>query len=241
MADSAAGLDFGAQEFSAGELGRHWNGADVCEQAGASHGEHTADRELASGLRRGDDAAYERLLARFEDPIHNLVYRLLHQPADAEDVTQDVFLKVFRAIGSFRGDSSLKTWMYRIAVNEARNHIRKCARRGGREVALDDDAGVGLTWEQVIEDNGSSPFEALASSEAHAKIEAALAQVKPLFREAVVLRDVEQLSYIEIAAIVGENPATVKTRILRGRRALRALLATGPGEVPGSVVKDGER
>ena len=232
MADSAAGLDFGAREFPAGELG--W--AELREQDQAAPAGHVADRELALRLCQGEDAAYERLLARFQDPIHGLIYRLLHQPADTEDVTQEVFLKVFRCIGSFRGDSSLKTWMYRIAVNESRNHVRKCARRCGLEVGLEDEASDGLTWEQVIEDHHSSPFEAVATSEAHATIEAALAQVKPLFREAVVLRDVEQLSYQEIAVIVGENPATVKTRILRGRRALRALLAIGPGEV-----QDGER
>jgi len=250
MADSAAGIDFGASEFPSGELG--W--AELREQAG---GVHAADLELAAALRRGEDAAYERLLALFEDPIHNLVYRLLHRPADAEDVTQEVFFKVFRAVSSFRGESSLKTWVYRIAVNEARNHVRKHSRRSGREVGLEDEATEGLTWEQIIEDQHSSPFEAFSSTEMQVSIEAALRQVKPVFREAVVLRDVEQLSYLEIAAIVGENPATVKTRILRGRRALRSLLEESLGgqmhaEAPATVssgdarllqdaVKDGDR
>jgi RNA polymerase sigma-70 factor (ECF subfamily) len=228
MAGSATGFNFGAGELSSREL----NWADSRERCAQ---EHTGDVELASALRRGDDAAYELLLRRYEEPIHNLIYRLLHRPADSEDVTQEVFLKVFRSIGSFRGDSSLKTWMYRIAVNEARNHLRKCARRNGHEVGLDDEATEGLTWEQVIEDRHSSPFESLVSVKTHEAIEAALREVKPVFREAVVLRDVEELSYSEIAAILGENLATVKTRILRGRRSLRELLQGEQGQAHGTA------
>jgi len=216
MAGSAAEFELGGGKLSTGEI--RW--ADARERTA----EHGNDLEVAAALRAGEDAAYERLLSRYEDPIYNLIYRLLHSPADAEDVTQEVFLKVFRSVGSFRGDSSLKTWMYRIAVNEARNHLRKCSRRGGHEVGLDDEASEGLTWEQVIEDKHKSPFDSLLSAQTHETIEAALRQVKPLFREAVVLRDVEELSYSEIAAILDENLATVKTRILRGRRALRELL-----------------
>ena len=216
MAGSAAEFEFSAGKLSTGEI--QW--ADARERTA----EHGNDLEVTAALRAGEDAAYERLLSRYEDPIYNLIYRLLHSPADAEDVTQEVFLKVFRSVGTFRGDSSLKTWMYRIAVNEARNHLRKFSRRGGHEVGLDDEATEGLTWEQVIEDKHKSPFESVLSAQTHETIEAALRQVKPLFREAVVLRDVEELSYSEIAAILDENLATVKTRILRGRRALRELL-----------------
>jgi RNA polymerase sigma-70 factor (ECF subfamily) len=216
MAGSATGYDFGS-DLPSREL--TWPEA-------RPHSEHdyATDIALAAALKQGEDAAYQQLLARFEDLLYNLVFRLLHNPADAEDVTQEVFLKVFRSIGSFRGESSLKTWVYRIAVNEARNHLRKCTRRFGNEVGLDDEATPGMTWEQVLEDRHGSPFDSTCTGETREAIEAALRRVREPFREALVLCDVEELSYSEIAAILGENLATVKTRIFRGRRTLRKLL-----------------
>jgi RNA polymerase sigma-70 factor (ECF subfamily) len=148
----------------------------------------------------------------------------LNDPGDACDVVQEVFLKVFRSIGSFRGQSSLKTWIYRIAMNEAHNHRRWFGRRRGHEVGLEDDQGDGRTFEQVLPDGGRTPFDITLDHETMHCIEEALAKLKPAFRSAVILRDVEGLSYEEIAEVLEVSLGTVKSRILRGREALRDVL-----------------
>ena len=148
----------------------------------------------------------------------------INTPGDACDVVQEVFLKVFRSIGSFRAQSSLKTWVYRIAMNEAHNHRRWFGRRRGREVGLDDDQGEGKTFEQILPDPARSPFEVTRDNETMHLVEEALAGLRPAFREAVLLRDIEGLSYEEFAEILEISLGTVKSRILRGREALRERL-----------------
>jgi RNA polymerase sigma-70 factor (ECF subfamily) len=179
---------------------------------------------LLAGLRNGDDAAYEQLISLYERPVYNLVYRLVANPTDAADVVQEVFLKVFRNVGSFRSQSSLKTWIYRIAVNEAHNHRRWFERKCGQEVGLEEEVSEGIHFHQVLEDHTTTPFDSVANSEARDLIEDALSSLKPAFRSAVVLRDIEELSYEEVAEILQTNLGTVKSRILRGREALRAAL-----------------
>lgn len=192
----------------------------------AWEGLSSSDSALLDGLCAGDERAYEELVLRFQQPVYNLVYRLVSDPAEACDVVQDVFLKVFRSVGRFRGQSSLKTWIYRIAVNEAHNHHRWFHRRGGdHHVGLADDQGEGLTYEQVLADEGQSPFQIACGRQARAHVEEALKRVKPVFREALVLREIEELTYEEIAGILQVNLGTVKSRILRGREALRELLS----------------
>jgi RNA polymerase sigma-70 factor (ECF subfamily) len=134
-----------------------------------------------------------------------------------------VFLKVFRNIGSFRGGSSLKTWVYRIAVNEAHNHRRWFSRHQKKEIALARDEGS-PSYEDCLADPGRSPFEVAADLETRALIEEALAELNPKFCEAVVLRDITEMSYEEIAEVLDISLGTVKSRILRGREALRKAL-----------------
>lgn len=191
----------------------------------ASSAAASSDVRLIEGLRAGDDRAYEELLTRFQQPVYNIVYRLLPDTTDAADVVQEVFLKVFRSIGGFRGRSSLKTWVYRIAVNEAHNHRRWFSRKRGHETGLDDDQGEGVTYEQILPDHGPSPLELAVDRETHAAIEEALKNVKPAFREALVLREIEGLSYEEIAEVLQVNINTIKTRIVRGRQSLKELLS----------------
>jgi RNA polymerase sigma-70 factor (ECF subfamily) len=183
------------------------------------------EADLIASLRAGMEDAYETLIQRFEHPVFNLVSRLLDDPVDAADVVQEVFLKVFRNIGSFRQDASLKTWIYRIAVNEARNHRRWFSRHRRQEVGLDAEPGEVHGYEDWLPDPGRSPFEAAVDQETQAMIEEALQQVNPNFRAALVLREMEGLSYEEIAEILDISLGTVKSRILRGRDALRKLLA----------------
>lgn len=185
------------------------------------------DQLLIESLRSGSEQAYEELLARFQQPVYTLAVRLLNNPAEAYDVVQEVFLKVFRNIEHFRAESSLKTWIYRITVNEAHNTRRWFSRHRGREVDLDFENEENRDWRETIADGGPSPFEVTLDREQAGMIESALERINPVFREAVVLRDITDLSYEEIAAVLGVSLGTVKSRILRGREALREQLAEG--------------
>ena len=179
------------------------------------------DQRLIESLRAGSERAYEELLARFQQPVYTLSFRLLNNPSEACDVVQEVFLKVFRNIDHFRGQSSLKTWIYRITVNEAHNARRWFFRHRRREVELDNDPREMRDWKETIADGGRSPFDVVLDREQAGIIEAALERINPVFREAVVLRDITDLSYEEIAEVLAVSLGTVKSRILRGREALR--------------------
>jgi RNA polymerase sigma-70 factor, ECF subfamily len=191
--------------------------------ADAHDGISDEDARILRGLRAGIDDAYEHLIARYQQPVYGIAYRLLGNSADASDVVQEVFLKVFRGVGSFREHSSLRTWMYRIAVNEAHNHHRWFSRHCRREVAMEDAGDSSAALESAAHP-GRSPFEHALESENRTLIEEALANINPVFRTAVVLRDIENLSYEEIAEILQVSMGTVKSRILRGREALRREL-----------------
>ena len=137
---------------------------------------------------------------------------------------QDVFLKIFRSVGSFREQSSLRTWIYRIAVNEAHNHRRWFSRHCRCEVPLENERDDHSYSAELAADPGRSPYHQALDSETRALIEQALTNINPAFRTAVVLRDIENLSYEEIAEILQLSLGTVKSRILRGREALRREL-----------------
>ena len=184
-----------------------------------------ADLRLVQSLREGSEWAYEELLTRFQQPVYALALRLLSDPSEAADVVQEVFLKVFRSIGSFRGQSSLRTWVYRITVNEAHNARRWFFRHRRREVEPDLGPEETRDWRETIPDGSRSPFDVAFDREQHVMIEAALERINPIFREAVVLRDIADMSYEEIARVLGDTLGTVKSRILRGRVSLREELA----------------
>lgn len=183
------------------------------------------DLRLVESLREGSEWAYEELLTRFQQPVYTLALRLLNNQSEACDVVQEVFLKVFRNVGNFRGRSTLKTWIYRITVNEAHNARRWFFRHRHREVDLDANPNETRDWKESIPDNSRSPFDVAFDREQHVMIEAALNRINPIFRESVVLRDITDMSYEEIAGILGVSLGTVKSRILRGREALREELA----------------
>ena len=190
-----------------------------------AEGAESDDLRLVESLREGSEWAYEELLTRFQQPVYTLAWRLLNNQSEACDVVQEVFLKVFRNIGNFRGQSTLKTWIYRITVNEAHNARRWFFRHRRREVDLDANPNEMRDWKEIIPDNSRSPFDVAFDRERHVMIEAALEKINPIFRESVVLRDITDLSYEEIAGILGVSLGTVKSRILRGREALREELA----------------
>jgi RNA polymerase sigma-70 factor (ECF subfamily) len=190
------------------------------------------DLRLIDSLRDGSEAAYEELIRRFQQPVYALALRLLDDQGEACDVVQEVFLKVFRKIGNFRSESSLKTWIYRITVNEAHNARRWFFRHRRREVELDNTPEQARDWKEIIADGSRSPYDVALDREQHLMIEAALEQINPIFREAVVLRDIMDLSYEEIAEVIGVSLGTVKSRILRGREALRDKLAGSMNSEP---------
>jgi RNA polymerase sigma-70 factor (ECF subfamily) len=201
------------------------------------------DALLVERLKSCDEDAYETLIARFQQPVYSLVYRLLNDPDDTPDVVQEVFLKVFRSIDHFRGQSTLKTWIYRIAVNEAYNHRRWFSRHRKQEVGLDTEDGSTRPWLEAISDPARDPYELVLNSERHQLIESSLREINADFRTAVILRDLEDLSYEEIADVLQISLGTVKSRILRGRESLRRVIAAQMdpessgtmGLVPGAV------
>jgi RNA polymerase sigma-70 factor, ECF subfamily len=181
------------------------------------------EAELATELRSGSEAAFDWLVTHYHGPVFGLVRGVLCDSSEAADVTQEVFLKAFRGIHEFRGGSSLKTWLYRIAVREALNH-RRWAWRHLRQQIFIDDPGAEDNASFELEDSAPSHFEALASRELQQVVQHALNGVAEVFRAAVILRDLEGLSYEEVAEVLGVSVGTVKSRILRGRRALREIL-----------------
>ncbi len=181
-----------------------------------------SEKALVDGLRAAREDAYEELILRYQQPVYNTVYRMLNDPNDANDVVQDVFFKVFRRIHAFRGESSLKTWIYRIAVNEACNRRRYFQRHIRQELALDAGSTEGWNPEDTLAAEGRSPFDEVLGREQHELLQYALSRINPVYRAAVILRDIEELSYEEIADVLQIALGTVKSRILRGREALRA-------------------
>jgi len=200
------------------------NSGSLSILAGAQNGISEEEARILRGLRAGIDSAYQELIDRYEQPIFNMVYRLLGNQTDACDVVQEVFLKVFRSVHSFREQSSLRTWIYRIAVNEAHNHRRWFARHCRREVPIERDRPDDDYFVELARDPGRSPYDQALDSETRAMVERALTKINPLFRTAVVLRDIQNMSYEEIADILQISLGTVKSRILRGREALKREL-----------------
>ena len=222
MADTTLGLEF---EAYAGVCDAPAEGYRPMEVLAPTE-LHREEESLVEALRKGVDEAYETLIERYQQPVFSLVYRLMDDPSETADVVQEVFLKVFRNIGNFRGNSSLKTWVYRIAFNEAYNHRRWFTRHKRPEVELERDDDQALSFRDVLPDQSRSAFDIVSDHETHALIEEALAGLNPAFRAAVILRDIEDLSYEEIAEVLGVSLGTVKSRILRGREALKKALAS---------------
>jgi RNA polymerase sigma-70 factor (ECF subfamily) len=190
------------------------------------------DQRLLSALQAGDELAYEQLIQRFQTPVYNLAYRLLGDQADASDVLQEVFLKVFRNVSHFRGDSSLRTWLYRIAVNESHNRRRWLFRHRRGETGIEDAFDDSDVRDKPLMDTGETPFDFTMNREAQILLEEGLAAINPVFRAVLVLREIEEMSYEEIAGVLEVSIGTVKSRIVRGREALRRYIASRLNPAP---------
>jgi RNA polymerase sigma-70 factor (ECF subfamily) len=198
--------------------------------AGAPTGVSEEDARILRGLRAGIEDAYEQLIDRYEQPIYSIAYRLLGNQTEACDVVQEVFLKVFRGVNSFREQSSLRTWLYRIAVNEAQNRRRWFMRHCKREVSIENRDAEDRNALDFAPDTGRSPYDQVLDSENRVLVERALTRINPIFRTAVMLRDINNLSYEEIAEVLQVSLGTVKSRIVRGREALRRELTQTPDQ-----------
>ena len=192
----------------------------------------TEEAALVEELRAGSEEAFAWLISHYHQPIFSLLARIAQDRADAADMTQEVFVKVFRGMGSFHGESSLRTWIYRIALREASNHRRWWMRHKQREVPIEEEFGEGhqgapLRLKQVLADPGESPFEMAVHEENRVRVETALNRVPEPFRTTLILRDIEGFVYEEVAEMQGVNLGTVKSRLVRGRAYLKAqLMAT---------------
>ncbi|HXZ26967.1 MAG TPA: sigma-70 family RNA polymerase sigma factor [Terriglobales bacterium] len=193
------------------------------------------EASVVAELKAGSEEAYAWLIAHYHQPIYSLVYRILNDPADAADTTQEVFLKVFRGMKRFHGESSLKTWMYRIAIHEASNRRRWWFRHKSRETTIEPEPAQEASGSQGLKDTladaSESPFDNLAHEEVRARVEAELKQLSEPYRTTVILRDIEELSYEEISEVMQVTLGTVKSRLMRGRGALKKRLEAYVREV----------
>ena len=176
------------------------------------------DSELAALTLAGDNEAFAEIVHRYQDRLFNTIVRIVGCPCEAEDVLQDAMLLAFRNLGRFRGDSALYTWLYRLAVNQALTHRR----RKKHTLSLDSDT---VRWSPEPLDPGNRPEDRLERTEDRERIQRLLARLKEEYRVVLVLRELEQLDYAEIASILGINVGTVRSRLHRARMALRELLA----------------
>lgn len=196
----------------------------------------TEDAALVADLKAGSEEAFAVLIAQYHHQLYSLIARSLNDPADAADITQEVFIKVFRSIRGFNGEASLRTWLYRIALHEASNQRRWWSRHKKQEITIDtpaesdpEDDGRNLCLSATLADNSDSPYDHAAQAEVRLRVEAALRQLPEAFRTVVVLREIEGFAYEEIAEILNINLGTVKSRLTRGRSALRAVLIAQGG------------
>lgn len=185
------------------------------------------ETQFIERLKRGEAAAFEVLVADRSGEIYGLLYRLTENPEEARDLTQETFLRAFQNIGSFRGDADLRTWIYRIAINQARNRWRWWRRRK-RDATVSLDAPEGPFGQPLNAtlraERSEDPEQQTLAREREQALRLALKSLGSAYRETVVLRDIEGFSYEEIAVTLEISIGTVKSRLSRGREELRKKL-----------------
>ncbi|OGA19569.1 MAG: RNA polymerase sigma factor RpoE [Betaproteobacteria bacterium RIFCSPLOWO2_02_FULL_66_14] len=189
-----------------------------------------ADRELVARAQRGDQQAFGLLVEKYERKLARLLQRLIRDPAEVEDVAQEAFIRAYRALPSFRGDSAFYTWLYRIGVNTAKNHLIAMGRRVPTTTEIDADSAENYGDGDLLRDI-NTPERLLMSKEIGETVNAAIDGLPEELRQAIQLRELDGMSYEEIATIMECPIGTVRSRIFRAREAialkLRPLLGTG--------------
>lgn len=199
------------------------SGGMALPSAEALLGEALPEQGLLELCRRGDPEAFARLVSLHEGMVYGLALRLLGDADEAQDLAQDVFLQVYRGLGRFEGRSSLKTWIYRIVVNQSRNRQRWWRRRR-RERSLGIDELTPRDEAQLATPDANAPFDLVRRRERAHQVQQALLKISFDHRAVLLLREVEEMSCEEIAATLGLAEGTVKSRLARAREALRQLL-----------------
>lgn len=178
------------------------------------------EQKLIQQAQQGDQSAFGQLMTRYEKQVYHQALRLLANPEDAADVTQEVFFKVWRSLPSFLGDSSFSTWLYRLTDNAAIDLLRREKKRRG-DASLDD---ADAQWDNLLADPAPTPERALEQQELQRAVADGLSKLSEEHRRILVLREINGLSYEEIGTILELTTGTVKSRIARARLALARLL-----------------
>ena len=195
--------------------------------------EEHEEAQFVARLVARDEGAFNELVVTYQRRVFALVFRMLGRRDEAEDLAQEVFVQVFKAIDQFRGDSKLSTWIYRIAVNLCKNRTKYLSRRHANDQDDVDAMADRLPFsvaKGVSVGGISRPDELVEGMQLEVVVKRAIAQIEPEFREVLILRDVEDMSYEEIAEVTGLADGTVKSRIHRARAQLRALVEKAMGE-----------
>jgi len=192
-------------------------------------GDREVDQQLVERAQSGDKHAFELLVSKYQRRLGRLISRFVRDTAEAEDVTQDAFIKAYRALPAFRGDSAFYTWLYRIGINTAKNHLLALGRRAPTSTAFNSDEAEEFEDAALLHEV-ATPENELMSKQVVDVVNASLQQLPDDLRMALTLREIEGLSYEEIAAVMNCPIGTVRSRIFRAREAvavnLRPLLGT---------------
>jgi RNA polymerase sigma-70 factor, ECF subfamily len=187
------------------------------------------DRQLVARAQRGDKRAFELLVEKYQRKLARLLSRFIRDPAEVEDVTQEAFIKAYRALPAFRGDSAFYTWLYRIGINTAKNYLMALGRRAPTSTEVEAEDAEGFEEGEQLRDI-NTPESVLLSNEIAATVNATIEQLPEELRTAIQLREIEGMSYEDIARVMECPIGTVRSRIFRAREAiaeqLRPLLGT---------------
>ena len=185
--------------------------------------EHDIDNDLVARAQRGEKRAFELLVERYQGRLARLVARMVRDPAEVEDVVQDAFIKAYRALHGFRGESAFYTWLYRIAVNTAKNALESSGRRAEGRGAVEADEAEDVVENEQLHDL-NTPESLLLSSEIGRTVQSAIRDLPEELREAIQLREIDGLSYEDISRIMDCPLGTVRSRIFRAREAIAEKL-----------------
>jgi RNA polymerase sigma-70 factor, ECF subfamily len=192
-------------------------------------GDREVDQQLVARAQRGDKRAFELLVMKYQRKLGRLLSRWVRDPAEVEDVTQEAFIKAYRALPSFRGESAFYTWLYRIAINTAKNYLVALGRRAPTTTGFDNEEAEGFEDAEQLRDS-NTPESELEGKQIAAVVNKAMDALPEDLRTAITLREIEGLSYDEIASVMNCPIGTVRSRIFRAREAiateLRPLLGT---------------
>jgi len=204
--------------------------ANISRQAPERMSDREIDQQLVERAQRGDKRAFELLVIKYQRKLARLLSRLIRDPAEIEDVTQEAFIKAYRALPAFRGESAFYTWLYRIGINTAKNYLVAMGRRAPTSTEYGADEAEGFDDGYQLRDI-NTPESELISKQIAQTVNESMAALPDELRTAITLREIEGLSYEEIAEIMNCPIGTVRSRIFRAREAiaekLRPILGTG--------------